>query len=273
MQEIRLKSWNEFRATVHDIRDKYGIFEYTEDYKHKNIVLFRGHSDATWELETTLERYEDKDVSLDLYLLKAHQSHHEIEALTGKNWNLKGFRELIEGIAEKQSDTFIDLGCHEYLIYLRHHGFPSPLLDWSSSPYVAAYFAFFNKSHAEDVAIHVYIESTRGTKTLSGNSPVIHTLGPYVTTDVRHFSQKAQYTITTQFDEGMKRQHFKPHSSVLDQNVRNQDLHIKIIIPASERLAAIKELDDYNINHYTLFGTEDALVQALAIKQFDLSGA
>src|SRR5579871_975887 len=31
---------------------------------------------------------------------------------------------------------------YDYMAYLRHHGFPSPLLDWTRSPYVAAFFAF-----------------------------------------------------------------------------------------------------------------------------------
>jgi hypothetical protein len=31
---------------------------------------------------------------------------------------------------------------YKYFVCLRHYGFPSPLLDWSRSPYFAALFAF-----------------------------------------------------------------------------------------------------------------------------------
>jgi hypothetical protein len=45
-----------------------------------------------------------------------------------------------------------------YFARLRHCAFPSPLLDWSKSPYVAAYFAFARAKHDGDVASFAYRE-------------------------------------------------------------------------------------------------------------------
>lgn len=47
---------------------------------------------------------------------------------------------------------------YSYMAHLRHHAFPSPLLDWTESPYVAAYFAFAKAEDAHDVAVHIFVE-------------------------------------------------------------------------------------------------------------------
>src|SRR5262249_24504589 len=68
---------------------------------------------------------------------------------------------------------------YEYLAHLRHNGFPAPLLDWTRSPYVAAYFAFSKPQH-EYVAIFAFSEMPRKFKSGSATQPEIRALGPYV---------------------------------------------------------------------------------------------
>lgn len=83
---------------------------------------------------------------------------------------------------------------YRYMAYLRHAGFPSPLLDWSQSPFVAAFFAFRDDQlivKSEKRRIYAYCERPTGGKGMTLGQPFIHTIGPYVQTHHRHFRQRS----------------------------------------------------------------------------------
>jgi hypothetical protein len=73
----------------------------------------------------------------------------EVETFTGTNWEIPNYDEVVKTVTTDYDvfslgGTFGRTPGYEYMAYLRHHGFPSPLLDWTRSPYIAAYFAFSN---------------------------------------------------------------------------------------------------------------------------------
>jgi hypothetical protein len=275
MRTIDLESWAEFPNTIADIRNDYGtrcveLDDRTETLP--NEIVFRGQSDSEWNLQTTLERTTNEKYSISRYLQRADSVVNEIESLTNKNWNIPTFPEIRQEITAVQDSLRAHLPCYEYLVYLRHHGFPSPLLDWTRSPYVAAYFAFEQSHRAERCSVFAFIETPDGGKMRSGGEAGIYSMGPYITTHIRHHTQKAQYTFATEWDRESKTHYFCSHHAVKPAMFGEQDVLIKITIPRSARIRTLRQLEDYNINHYTLFQSEDALIRTLGLRAFDLGG-
>jgi hypothetical protein len=273
MNEINLKSWDEFSGIVREIREKYGYHELlpgNDSVLQKNILLFRGQRNAEWHLQTTLERQTNDQFDVKKYLLYATYHIAEIESFTGDKWNSSYGNELIQDISTSATGP-ISLPAYDYLVYLRHHGFPSPLLDWTESPYIAAYFAFHELPEKDGrAAIYAYVDSIDGAKVNRVDEPRITVRGPNVRTHKRHFAQKAWYTIATKWNESESKHFFCSHHDVVNSSDGEQDLLMKITLPVSERKAALTSLNDFNINHYTLFQTEDSLIKAIAMKKFDL---
>jgi FRG domain len=156
-----------------------------------------------------------------------------------------------------------------YLAHLRHGGFPSPLLDWTRSPYVAAYFAFSRVRHDHDVAVYAYRERPNNMKIGGSDSPQIISFGPVIKTHKRHFRQQSRYTVCTRFEQGQWS--FVPHDSVFDvRDHLQQDLLWKITLPASERRKALEFFDKTNLNEFTLFDSEEGLLEMLAARVIDM---
>ena len=271
MEEISLSSWSEFKPTIDGIRRKYGYHEFLVDEDQSNrTILFRGQQNSNWKLETTLERKTQDIFSVSNYYSLIIRSVNELESYTGSKWNVSNLQAIVEEINNKQNDAAPFLPNYDYLVYLRHHGYPSPLLDWTESPYVAAYFAMCETLSDEPIAIYVYTEMLTEEGFLQLGEPRIHLLGPRVRTDKRHFMQKAWYTVATRWSSEKAEHIFCSHHQIFNKTKNSKDVLIKITIPAAERKLALRELNDYNINHFTLFQSEDALVKTLSMKDFDI---
>jgi hypothetical protein len=156
---------------------------------------------------------------------------------------------------------------YPFMIYLRHHGFPSPILDWTTSPYVAAFFAFEPKPFREDdnVAIYSYIEYWGDAK--SNSTHVVSTIGSYVTTDRRHHIQQCRYSFAMKHLGENEYVYCNHEEAFVQDKVTVQDLLTKYVIPSTERAKVLAKLDFMNINAYSLFADEENLMKLLAYRQ------
>lgn len=235
----------------------------------KNVVLYRGQPDASWHLDTTLERYSQQTWTMHSYSNMTLGCAPAIESYTDTDWNLPSRSELDKQFAKPQSIFLHRVPLYRYWIYLRHHGFPSPLLDWTHSPYIAAYFALAEKPEAESAAVFAFIEMPEGGKGTWEGIPQITVLGPNVRTHRRHFLQQCDYTVCTKLVENKHDRSFINHETVFGKGITGQDILIKITIPRSERRAALLHLREMNITEFSLFQTQEALMKALALERIE----
>lgn len=104
---IEIKQWT----------DALGLFH----SKRAAGLVFRGQSDSKWDLSTTLERASKKRgaAGTETLLIQAFKSRaHQF------------------GLPVPTKGDHL-----EWLALMQHYGVPTRLLDWTRSPYVAAYFA------------------------------------------------------------------------------------------------------------------------------------
>ena len=259
--ELHVKCWEEFEEEIAKLEEP-GRSRWDE-------LWFRGQGNASWGLQTTLERRVGATRSVGDYFRLINHIKPAIETFTGATFEMPDRGSIDESARSYDLFHQFVLNCATYLAHLRHNGFPSPLLDWTGSPYVAAYFAF-SRSAGSDVAIYVFRERPHNVKISGSTIPSIFSIGPIIKTHKRHFRQQSRYTLCAQFetDKWM----FEPHDSGFGTGIKEQDFLWRFVIPASERRKVLRHFDKFNMNEFTLFDTEEGLMEMLAMREFDLRG-
>lgn len=264
MGGIDVSSWEEFEQRLPALQPS-GSGRYFP-------LLFRGQSNSSWPINTTLERYGKKECSLKDYYRLVHRIRPQIETFANKKWEVPEFYDLMDWI-KSLSRLNSGFPAGSYLMFLRHHGFPSPLLDWTVSPKIAAYFAFRSPIPpcSGEVSIYVFSEMPHGSKIMDNQEPQIFNFKSHDARHHRHFYQQSRYTVCMNCLNDEWR--FAPYQNVIsgDQSTRmQQDVLWKFNIPWSERQKVLKLLDEYNLNAHSLFGSEESLMETLAFREIDL---
>lgn len=266
METIKLGSWAAFEETLGSLalareeRQGSGLF-WTDSH-----LLFRGHGSSDWRLSTTLQRYDESRLPFFQYYDRACQVKPSLETHTDRRWKIKSAAEMRDALKDHSPKELLTQDELEYLAYLRHHGFPSPLLDWSRSPYVAAYFAYDGATpDSKEIAIYTYREFEDGVKEFSHEKPHVLRFPTHMNVHHRHYSQQSEYTMClVEANPGYWL--FADHDDLVVP--RGQDILTKYLLPASEKWAVLKQLDAMNMNAFTLMGSIDSLMTTLAFRQF-----
>ena len=253
-------TWPELEAHVRELLLSNAIAS-KRDVGHYSNVLFRGQASCGWSLDTTLERAQPPFTMLAEYYRVIAVAKTQVETFTPRRWDELNYTSIAKQLESYDALRFGQLPFYDYLVYLRHHGFPSPLLDWSRSLYVAAFFAV-QSPKSERVAVFAYQEHAGQGKSDSSDFPRIFTFGPNVRSHPRHFLQQGEYTLCCHFSDGTW--HFQSHATVFGKGEDTQDHLWKFTLPSSEAPIVLEQLEQYNINAYSLFQSEEALMQTLA---------
>jgi hypothetical protein len=213
--------------------------------------LFRGQANP-WKLRSAFHR--KRRYNLGRYLSQDVPAlHRYLTARTAHVFNLD---------IPNENGAFFNLA--------QHHGYPTPLIDWSYSPYVAAFFAFHripkDQTQTEPARIYVFDHESwrrdwRQLLTINTSGPHLSQIEFLAIENERMIPQQAASTVTNIDDV---------ESYLLAKGKEKNLIYIAAVdIPATERNHVMQELAYMGITAGSMFPGLDGTCEELRERFFD----
>jgi hypothetical protein len=210
-------------ATLREFKER------TKNYPPENGWIFRGQSDISWPVKPKAGRLK--------YYVKGGIESRKKSQVQGDLERFEIWRERISNIFTQLPDNHFDC-----LGYAQHYGLATRLLDWSTDPLIALFFAIEGKNEQEnDGAVFFYKPQWQiiDPKKQDPHSPILGCAILRLEATVRYPRIVAQ--------KGLFTYHYNPIVEI-DRNELN-----RISIPAKSKAALLNELMEVGICRATLF--------------------
>lgn len=221
IEQKHFSSWENFKS-------EFGGHLFPNEPFRRGRYLFRGHSHPHWKLETTFDR-------MFLNQPKATRLRIAEELLEVFKRGLEG--EDIPSEVRADPSLFHALG--------QHYGLPTRLLDWTESPYIAAFFAYNSRAlwGVTDQSIAIWVLDTTHPIWSSHYGVEIIDVPSFGNKRIRN--QSGKFTLSkTPFPD--------LESYVAAHGDEGQPLR-KFLLPAPEYAKALADLDAMGIHHGTVY--------------------
>ena len=149
MENLKFESWREFKSCFSD-----SLFGKHCNFKMGNFV-FRGQGNSDWKITSSLDRNPifskfncSQKKSIEMNIVERF-----IENCT---FHISSFESAQYRFNEKNGMATCRDTLHKSLSLAQHHGVPTRLVDWSYSPYIAAFFAFASSDSYDADKVSIY---------------------------------------------------------------------------------------------------------------------